>query len=233
MKCSVIALLSLILFTAAVTSIQAQESPEIILVGDSTVTDDFGWGLGFANCLKGNATCLNLAAGGRSSKSYRDEGRWEKVLSKKPAIVLIQFGHNDQFDKGPDRAADAKTAFRDNLARYVDEAKQIGAKPVLITSMSRRIWDPSGKKINSNLTEYVEATIAVAKEKDVPLIDLHELSIQLYEKFGKDACDGIGPPPEKGVPDITHLNANGSKLVGSIVARELRVLMPELEPYIR
>src|SRR5215212_8466901 len=65
---------------------------KIVLAGDSTVTDDAGWGKGFAARLAEGATCVNLAQGGRSSKSYRDEGWWDKCLAAKPGVVLIQFG---------------------------------------------------------------------------------------------------------------------------------------------
>ncbi len=76
-------------------------SIKIVLAGDSTVTDQAGWGLGFASALKPTATCVNLSAGGRSSKSFRNEGRWKQVLEQKPNVILIQFGHNDQPGKVP------------------------------------------------------------------------------------------------------------------------------------
>jgi hypothetical protein len=67
----------------------------IVLVGDSTVTDDSGWGTGFKARVVDRAECVNLARNGRSSKSYRDEGLWGRVLEAKADYVLIQFGHND------------------------------------------------------------------------------------------------------------------------------------------
>src|SRR5262245_60447057 len=117
---------------------RAQDKPKvrIVLAGDSTVTDGSGWGLGFGKALNDNVDLLNLSRGGRSSKSFRDEGSWQKVLDAKPNYVLIQFGHNDMPGKGPERETDAKTTFRENLARYVDEARAIGATPILVTSLS-------------------------------------------------------------------------------------------------
>src|SRR4051794_9523652 len=75
----------------------------IALAGDSTVTDKVGWGVGFAKQLTGDVECQNFSQGGRSSKSFIEEGHWMKVLDAKPDYVLIQFGHNDQPGKGAER----------------------------------------------------------------------------------------------------------------------------------
>src|SRR3954451_23005088 len=74
----------------------------IVLVGDSTVTDEKGWGLGLKRFLRGDAECINAAASGRSSKSYIDEGRWQQALALHGDYYLIQFGHNDEPGKGPE-----------------------------------------------------------------------------------------------------------------------------------
>ena len=208
-------------------------NPKIVLAGDSTVTDNAGWGIGFSESLTNGAICVNLAAGGRSSKSFRDEGRWKKVLEEKPDVILIQFGHNDQPGKGPERETDPKTTFRENLARYVDEARAIGAKPVLITSMTRRHWNKEGKAIVPSLSQYAEATAAVAKEKDVPLIDLHALSTVKFEELGPTACEKLSPPPKDGIQDRTHLNQEGSRVIGPMVAHELTKVMPEMASYVK
>src|SRR5205823_4923699 len=110
----------------------------IVLVGDSTVAENGGWGPAFAQLLGPGAECINRARSGRSSKSYISEGHWQKALEQKPAYVLIQFGHNDMPGKGPDRETDPQTTYREYLARYVDEARAAGAQPVLVTSMTRR-----------------------------------------------------------------------------------------------
>jgi len=206
---------------------------KIVLAGDSTVTDQAGWGLGFAQTLTDDVTCVNLSAGGRSSKSFRDEGRWKKVLDERPAVILIQFGHNDQPGKGPERETDPNTTYRQNLARYVDEARGIGAKPVIVTSLSRRLWAPDGVHINSILTGYVEAAKAVAREKDVPMIDLHTRSIGVYEALGPEGCKRISPRTNEGSVDLTHLNSVGGKLFGALIANELKRVLPEVEKIIR
>src|SRR5437899_3822832 len=94
--------------------------PIVVLVGDSTVTETSGWGLGFKRYLNDNAPCTNMAANGRSSKSFIHEGRWKQALALKGDYYLIQFGHNDEHGKGPDRETDANTTYHDFMARYVD-----------------------------------------------------------------------------------------------------------------
>src|SRR5580698_749057 len=106
----------------------------IVLVGDSTVNDEGGWGYGFKQYLTGNIECLNTAANGRSSKSFIAEGRWTNALALKGDYYLIQFGHNDEPGKGPDRETDPATTYPQNLIKYIDEARAIGAKPILVTS---------------------------------------------------------------------------------------------------
>jgi lysophospholipase L1-like esterase len=203
----------------------------IVLVGDSTVTDGSGWGLGFKKCLDANVECINSAQNGRSSKSFRDEGRWEPVLELKPDYVLLQFGHNDQPGKGPERESPADTAYRANMKRYVDEARAAGIHPVLVTSLVRRHFDSKGN-IRSDLTQYVDVVKQVAAETNTPLVDLHELSIVLCESLGEDECKSI-EPVTSGKQDTTHLNGKGSELVGRLVANELANVVPELAPNIR
>src|SRR6188508_1045644 len=73
----------------------APRTVRVVLVGDSTVTDDSGWGLGFRGLTADRVVVINAAANGRSSKSFRDEGRWEPALAERGDYYLIQFGHND------------------------------------------------------------------------------------------------------------------------------------------
>lgn len=199
----------------------------IVLAGDSTVTGNGGWGTGFTKLLGPEAECINLARGGRSTKSFRDIGEWQKVLDQKPDYILIQFGHNDMPGKGPERETDPATTYRDNLIRFVDEARAIGAKPILVTSMTRRHFKDG--KINSDLIPYVEAVKKVAAEKKLPLIDLHTRSIELFEKLGEKGCEELSPTdPKTGKVDKTHLNAKGGEAVGKLVAAEVKKTIPAL-----
>jgi lysophospholipase L1-like esterase len=203
----------------------------IVLAGDSTVTDDAGWGGAFARLLGDNIECINLSRGGRSSRSFAAEGLWKKCLDLKPDYVLIQFGHNDQPGHGPDRETDPETSYRENLRRYVEEARSAGAKPVLVTPLTRRQFGADGK-IHSTLTPYADVVKRTAAEMNVPLVDLHSRSIALCEALGEDGCKAISPPRPGGL-DGTHLNARGSQLVAPLVADELRRAVPELSTYVK
>lgn len=180
-----------------------------------------------------------MGRGGRSSKSYRQEGYWEKALATKPTWVLIQFGHNDMPGKGPERETDAKTTFRENLARYVREARTAGATPVLVTSLTRRNFNPQGRidaqKLESStdsqgkispdyLNDYVRATRAMAAEEKVPLIDLNARSIEQMNQLGPAAAARFNPRPN----DRTHLNSEGAMETAKLVAGEIRKNVPEL-----
>jgi polygalacturonase len=203
--------------------------PLIVLVGDSTVTDTSGWGLGFKRYLNDNAACTNTAANGRSSKSFINEGRWKQALAIKGDYYLIQFGHNDEHGKGPDRETDANTTYHDFMARYVDDARAIGAKAILVTSLVRRQWDKSGNgKITSTLVPYVEAVKKLAAEKNVPLIELHARSKELCERLGKEKCIEFSPMKNTNEVDNTHLNEKGSVLFGQLLVEELVKVAPEL-----
>lgn len=201
----------------------------IVLVGDSTVASQSGWGDAFGKLLALGVECPNMGRSGRSSKSYRKEGHWQKVLDTKPSWVLIQFGHNDQPGKGPERETDAKTTFRENLARYVAEARASGAKPVLVTSLTRRNFNAQGKIRSDVLNDYAEATRAVAAEQKVPLLDLNARSIEQMNQLGPEAAAAFDPQtkdPSK--PDRTHLSNKGAAETAKLVADEIRKKVPEL-----
>ena len=210
----------------------------IVLVGDSTVNDGQGWGPGFKKLLKPGVECVNWARNGRSSKSFINERLWAKALAEKPDYVLIQFGHNDMPGKGPDRETDPATTYLEYMRRYVDEARAAGAKPILITSMTRRRFNDQGK-IDSDLWPYVEAVKKLAAEKSVPVIDLHARSIAVLDELGPKAGEEFDPqpttkpgePPPK--PDKTHLSPKGAEVMGRFVAEDLKNVQPDLSPYIQ
>jgi pectinesterase len=208
----------------------------IALAGDSTVTDQSGWGPGFAAQLGPDAECVNLARSGRSSRSFINEGHWTNLLAAKPDFILIQFGHNDQPGKGPERETDPGTSYREFMSRYVDDARAIGARPILVTSLARRHFTPEGK-IRSTLGPYVDAVKAVAAEKKVPVIDLHTLSILLLERLGPEASEEFDPRPREkakaAARDKTHLSPKGAAVFGTLVADELKQVEPALAPYFK
>jgi polygalacturonase/lysophospholipase L1-like esterase len=208
----------------------------IVLVGDSTVGESDGWGPGFKTFVGPEAEVVNVAKNGRSSKSYAAEGWWRKALALKADYILIQFGHNDMPGKGPERETDPDTTYAANIARYVDEARAAGAKPVLITSLTRRRFGKDGR-VDSDLFAYADAVKRVAAEKRVPLIDLHALSIALIDSLGRAKSDELGktkPDGKGGVEtDYTHLGERGSKVFGRVVADELRKVEPALAAVIK
>lgn len=215
----------LVLLVAVSALAFGQQRPvKIVLVGDSTVNDQGGWGPGFRAALGPGYEVINLAKNGRSSKSFRDEGLWAPALEAKPDYILIQFGHNDVPGKGPERETDAATTYRENLARYIDEARAAGAKPIIVTSIVRRNFTADGKFKEDSLVPYVEAARAVAAEKGVPVMEMYEETRKQAEALGPAGCDQIDATDKDGKPDHTHLGPKGRMTVGAIAAREfLRV----------
>ncbi len=225
--------LLLLVFSAAFVSAAEPARLKIVLVGDSTVTDNAGWGLGFKQFVDpAKAGVINTAKGGRSSMSFMKEDRWKNALELKGDYYLIQFGHNDEPGK-PGRST-TLDEYRDYMNRYVDEARAAGAKPILVTSLVRRQFDRADPhKINSSLTGHAAIVKEIAAAKNVPLIDLHARSKELCEKLGRDGCLVFSPlkkSGEKTVPDGTHLNAEGYILFGRLVIEDLRTAVPDLAP---
>jgi len=225
---------------------QTPPAAKIVLVGDSTVASKSGWGDAFKTMLAPGVECINIGRPGRSSKSYRDEGHWKLALEAKPAWMLIQFGHNDMPGKGPRLETDAKTTFRDNLRRYITEARAVGAKPVLVTSLTRRNFNRDGKidpehleptslgkaaPSPDHLNDYVLATRAVATEMRVPLLDLNAASIRLMNQLGPQAATAFDPKGKR--PDKTHLSAHGAVETAKLVAEEIRKADADLARLLR
>lgn len=208
---------------------------KIILIGDSTMTDSAGWGLGFKQFLDPNkAELINMSHGGRSSMSYMKEGWWTNALALKADYYLIQFGHNNEPGK-PGRSTDMPT-FVANMKRYVDDAQAIGAKPILVTPLSRRQWEKgSTNKIDSSLAPYAEEVRKIAAVKHVPLVELHDLSKALCESLGNQRCWELFSPTKvstNGIPtyDNTHLRGPGHVMFARLVVDELRKKVPALAP---
>ncbi len=200
----------------------------IALIGDSTVTVESGWGGVFAGRFKPDVKVLNFAAPGRSSKSWHDENRLPEALNAKPDYVLIQFGHNDQPGKGPERETDPATSYRDYLGLYVKEFRKIDAKPLILSSVTRRTFGQNGM-IESTLTPWADAARAVAKELNVPFIDLHTLSVHYHNAMGPAASMTFNPATE----DVSHFNQKGAEAIVDIIIKQLRAIVPELAAYLK
>lgn len=174
---------------------------KIILIGDSTVAVQGGWGPSFCGSHVTSAVaCINMAKGGRSTGNYRAEGSWDiAVPEMRPngfakSYVLIQFGHNDQPGK-PGRSTDLATEYPANLRRYIADVQAQGAIPVLVTPLTRRQFKDG--QLLDDLGPWADAMRAVAKETGVFLLDLHARSRQAVQEMGPVKANGLAqlPPP--------------------------------------
>ncbi|HEY4379811.1 MAG TPA: GDSL-type esterase/lipase family protein [Acidobacteriaceae bacterium] len=220
----------------------------IDLIGDSTQTDNAGYGRGFCANLAPQIDCVNMAKGGASTRSFRAQGLWEKSLQTKPDYMLIQFGHNDVvFNRPPaasgtapavggDRALTDPGDYEKNLRQYVTEARAAGIKPILVTPITRQYFEADGK-IHSDQTEHCITMRKIAAEMNVPLIELQNESIAYLESVGEQAGHKfeITKKDANGatIYDKTHFNWAGSYVFGRMVAADLGKAAPELKKYVR
>ena len=235
----------IILFLLTFSMMQAKT--RIFTIGDSTMADydtvkysgdkeQRGWCQQFPALLSGEATLVNAAKNGRSSKSFYKEV-WVKLRDQiKPGdYVFIQFGHNDEKQNGLDTDENDSTArgtnpwslYQKYLKQYVAETRERGAIPVLFTPVVRRYF-ADGKltqKAQHNLVDnatdttlnYVASMKDVAKQLAVPLVDMTASTKKLVEAYG----------PEKSKKELfinaddTHLKAEGARQFAKLAALEL------------
>lgn len=203
---------------------EKQKTPlKVVLIGDSTMCEynsarpDRGWGMFFGEAFRpGSVEVHNLARGGRSTKTFIEEKRWDTALALKPDVVLIQFGHNDSHAPGKRESTDAATDYRDHLRRYIDDCRAIGATPILVTPMVRRTFRDDGT-LDDNLLPYAVAMKTVAAEKGVSVIDLHHASWKLIEPLGPDEAQRYASMPS----DRTHFNEAGARAILKLVVQGL------------
>lgn len=233
---------------ALVAVISAAAQPTLFLIGDSTCANkklekenpERGWGQLFQALVCAPLKVENHAVNGRSTKSFRDEGRWQVVCDRlqEGDYVFIQFGHNDQKMNDSTRYATPER-YAENLARYVRETRERGARPILLTPIVRRNWQ-QGLLVDTH-APYSEAMRRVAHREQVPWIDMEALTRQWVQELGDEASKafymwvepGTSPLYPDGREDDTHLNVRGAHEVARLVARELMTLTPELAPYLR
>lgn len=208
----------------------------VAVCGDSTVASypegdpnklGRGWGQMLQEHFQSNVKVVNLASGGQSSKSFLEQkAKYPKAMELKPQFVFIQFGHNDGPGKGPSRETDPNTTYSDNLRTMIDQAHAIGAECILVTPMERRGFGKNGQVNTSLLGPYSAAMKRVGKEKGAFVIDLHDKSVEIYEKMGKAAAQKEFSPDGK---DGTHFNAKGAKLWADIICQELANAGPKYD----
>ena len=217
-----------------------EKVPVIWACGDSTVTDQnagipyypfgsfSGWAQTLPRYIRGAAVC-NLSHSGLTSNCFRDDGHYEilREMIKPGDCIIMQFGHNDQ----KRRNLAAFGGYAENLRRYVKEAWQAGAEAILCSPISRiplTLTDEEAAALNmdrhySLLADHARATESVAKELDVPFIDLHGLTFKKWLEFGDSAKDFFMPG------DVTHTNEYGSVMISNMFMEALRALDKEKE----
>ena len=213
---------------------QAAAAPVAYLAGDSTVMSygagnypQQGWGGRIQSLFTSGVSFNNRAIGGRSCKSFVDEGRLASILGvlKPGDYLFVQFGHNDVYSDVR-LHTDPFTTYKTYLAMYIDLARQYSAIPVLVTPMGKRRYDSAGRFIN----DFVDRSAAMkqlAAEKNVPLIDLNAKSIGFYNSIGVTATTNVflwlapGQYPRfpNGVSDGIHFQEYGAAQLARLVAQ--------------
>ncbi|MDB5250536.1 MAG: rhamnogalacturonan acetylesterase [Segetibacter sp.] len=216
---------------------------KVWLIGDSTCAKketraypETGWGTPFTYFFDTTVEVDNRAVNGRSTKSFFAENRWQPVLDNmnEGDYVFIQFGHNDEVQT---KAASTKPdEFKANLVRYVTETRSKKALPVLITPVARRNFDSATGKVAGTHDVYSEIVRSVARETNVPLIDLDVKSQALLQQFGPEdskllfnhLVPGEHPNYPNGIIDNTHFNELGARKMAEIVLADIRNLRLDL-----
>ena len=254
------ALCALLFFSAFTTG--KKDVITIFMIGDSTMANkslkngnlERGWGQMLPGFLTDDVRVDNHAMNGRSSLSFINEGRWDTVLSKLKSgdYVFIQFGHNDEKSAEKLHTVPGST-FDENLRRFVRETRAKGAYPVLFNSIVRRNFPPEGATENKGSYEmegntlvdthgeYLESPRRVAKEMNVPFVDMNKLTHDLVVGMGVEKSRSLFmwvPAGKydfcpKGKIDNTHLNIYGGKVVAEIAMEAVAKVVPEPAPYVR
>ncbi|HAI13616.1 MAG TPA: hypothetical protein DCM28_18060 [Phycisphaerales bacterium] len=204
----------------------------LAIVGDSTVQDyslkstKRGWGQMLKPYFSESLSVTNYAVGGRSTKTFRLEKRWEAVLSAKPDFVLIQFGHNDSHAKDRPESTDADGDYRQYLIEYVEESRAAGVVPIFVTPPHRRVFNKG--VLAKHLDPYANQMRLVASEHNVGLVDLYTMTKQTFEKLGENACIELFCSDT----DRSHFSEKGASLLADTIAQTLPKVCPELAEYL-
>ena len=249
-----IALLALSFVAGAKTAVNegpSGETPKLTLhlMGDSTMADkdisngnpERGWGMVFENFVDPSVRVINYAKNGRSTKSFIDEGLWDKVKANiRPGdYVFIEFGHNDEKSNKPKVYAAPWGAYQDNLRMFIRTARELGATPVLLTPVARRRF-VDGALDETTHGEYPAAMKAVAAETGTVLIDMEKATIDWIKAAGDEAsreyfmwvAAGTCPAMPSGRQDDTHSNARGARRNCDIVCDSIRAKIPQLAEHL-
>lgn len=206
--------------------IEEIECPTIYIAGDSTVADQSGdypyspgtcycgWGQMIPAYFNNRIAVSNHAHSGLTTKTFREEGHYSIVerYIKPGDYLFIQFGHNDQ------KCANlqAQDGYMENLIRYVEQCREKGAFPVLITPVARNTWFGDGT-YNDLLEDHTNACKRVGAEFQVPVLDLHQVSMEFIRRIGLERSKSYYYPN-----DYTHGNDYGGYMTAGFVANEIK-----------
>lgn len=213
----------------------------VYMIGDSTMceypvnrTPLAGWGMPFKYFFDSTVTVVNRARGGRSTRTFLEENRWQPIADslQEGDYVLIQFGHNDEAREEIYRARYTPVPdYKKNLIRFITETRQKKAIPVLITPVTRMIFD-SENNIKETHKEYSAAVWEIGREYQTPVIDLDTRSRDLLQTLGPTCSKMLfmhldtleHPNYPNGQRDHTHFNEYGARRMAEIVLAEMRAL---------
>ena len=232
--------------------------PVVWFTGDSTVKntdkDKNGmWGLGsqaYTVFDKKKITCYNAAQAGRSTRTYLNEGRWDKVYnSLEPGdFVFIQFGHNDigGIDKEKERGVIPGTAdtchvyksakdgtyelvysFGWYLKKFIDDVREKGATPILVSLTPRNEW--SNGKIERRNDSYGKWYRDVVSQTGVEFVDLHNIMADYLDK----KCGSKAKADKYYNHDHTHSSLMGAKTNANNIAKGLKAIHSKLTGYLK
>ena len=208
-------------------AIESVECPVLYIAGDSTVTDQSaeypyapqtsyaGWGQIMPYFIQGKLSVSNHAHSGLTTESFREEGHHAIPMSRAKAgdYMLFQFAHNDQ------KLTHLKSqeGYLANLERYINECREKGMYPLLVTPVARNTWRGNDGIYNDLLEEYARVCLEVGERMKVPVVDLHRLSMEFIIRMGKEAAKKYFYPS-----DYTHHNDFGAQQMAAMVCREIR-----------
>jgi lysophospholipase L1-like esterase len=216
----------------------------VYLAGNSTVVDQdndpwASWGQMIPRFFKPGVVIANHAESGLALSSFLGSHRLDKVLStfKAGDYLFIEFGHNDQKEKGP--ADGAYGSYTKRLKLFIEKIKERKGIPVIVTSTSRRSFDQNGKTVNT-LGDYPEAARKVASEEHVALIDLNAMTTRLYDALGVEPSKkafvhypaNTFPDQDKPMADDTHFNSYGAYELAKCIIEGIRANHLGIEKYI-
>ncbi len=209
----------------------------IWLIGDSTVASYpatrapvTGWGQVLNEHCVDEVVVENRAVSGTTTRSFVTRGFWEKVLPEinDGDFIFIQFGHNDHYKERGEHLVSAED-YKKNLAEYVEQVRAVGATPILVTPMCRRIFGENGK-IKKAFANYPDMVVELGQESATAVIDLHEISFQEFGKLTVEETKDIFLylPPGKypafpdGKRDGVHFQLNGAQHLATWVVKDAK-----------